>query len=271
MTPDDEVVKAGAARAYRLVVAGRDYPVGRRCVIGRNLSADIVLDEDPLVSREHAQLVFADGVLWVEDLNSANGVMVGETPVDGRCQVRDGDVLMIGSSRLTVRQAGARQSERTRRAGATTMRARLPVADTRALELLATVVDKALSLGNVAEAERILGPALDQQLVAVAAQRGFVSERQRELITSYALRVAEAARRGEWLERLFEVFRVGGATMPQETVDGVYGMVTKVAYPQPRHLKAYVEYLQGDSARLTAAERFGLRRLEGLVARLSPR
>ena len=47
--------------------AGRQFPLDRAVVLGRDAAADVVLD-DPRVSRRHARITPSDGVVVVVDL-----------------------------------------------------------------------------------------------------------------------------------------------------------------------------------------------------------
>ncbi len=69
-------------------------------LLGRHHACDVVL-VDPSVSRRHARLVFRDHRWIVQDLHSTNGTIVNGTPV-GRCELRPGDVLVLGDERLTI-------------------------------------------------------------------------------------------------------------------------------------------------------------------------
>ena len=52
-------------------------PVGEQVVIGRDPgAADVVLDQDPEVSRRHASFSPAGAGLTVQDLGSTNGTFV---------------------------------------------------------------------------------------------------------------------------------------------------------------------------------------------------
>lgn len=68
--------------------------------VGRLDSCDVVLD-DPLVSRHHAQLRFRDGRWILRDLGSTNGTFLNGLRI-GRCQLRAGDRLDFGDTRLRV-------------------------------------------------------------------------------------------------------------------------------------------------------------------------
>ena len=69
-------------------------------IIGRSSSCDIVL-EDPSVSRRHARLIRRDWRWVLQDLGSTNGTHLNGTRV-GRCELRPGDGLELGSARLRV-------------------------------------------------------------------------------------------------------------------------------------------------------------------------
>ncbi len=72
--------------------------------IGRGLSCDLVVN-DRLVSREHARLVIREASAAIIDLGSTNGVYVNENRVQGTEELRDGDLIVIGSQELTLKAA----------------------------------------------------------------------------------------------------------------------------------------------------------------------
>lgn len=63
-------------------------------VIGRDATCDIVLD-DPQVSRRHATIVSDNGVYWIRDLGSTNGMTLNGVAVKD-AQLRDGDMIRLG-------------------------------------------------------------------------------------------------------------------------------------------------------------------------------
>ncbi len=83
------------------VEGGRAENVGSRgAVIGRSRDADVVLD-DPNVSRRHAEVRPSGGSWIVNDLGSTNGIKVNGRRVDGPQSLKRGDVIEIGTSRVT--------------------------------------------------------------------------------------------------------------------------------------------------------------------------
>jgi FHA domain-containing protein len=63
---------------------------------GRGTAVELLLPEEPTVSRVHAKFVFRNGQWRVTGLGR-NGLMVNETPVRGEQVVRDGDLIHWGN------------------------------------------------------------------------------------------------------------------------------------------------------------------------------
>jgi hypothetical protein len=63
---------------------------------GRGTAVELLLPEEPTVSRLHARFVFRDGQWWVTGMGR-NGLMVNEMPVRGEQVVRDGDLIRWGN------------------------------------------------------------------------------------------------------------------------------------------------------------------------------
>jgi pSer/pThr/pTyr-binding forkhead associated (FHA) protein len=91
------LVEAGpdAGLAISLTTVGRCYRVGRAA------ECDLVLtDED--VSREHAGFERRWDAIEVRDLDSKNGVQVGDKRVHGPHRLRDGETVTLGNTRLRL-------------------------------------------------------------------------------------------------------------------------------------------------------------------------
>jgi pSer/pThr/pTyr-binding forkhead associated (FHA) protein len=71
-------------------------------VLGRDPDAEVFLNS-PGVSRRHALLTISAGRAAIEDLGSKNGTFVGAQRVDGARSLRDGDIIGVGSVKLTLR------------------------------------------------------------------------------------------------------------------------------------------------------------------------
>lgn len=68
-------------------------------VIGRAPDCSLPLDE-PLASREHANVTFEGGTFFVEDRGSRNGTALNGEKITGKKELRDGDEIGIGSTRI---------------------------------------------------------------------------------------------------------------------------------------------------------------------------
>jgi uncharacterized RDD family membrane protein YckC len=73
--------------------------------IGRDPSNDLVLP-DAMVSRRHAVIEFRGSQFYIRDCNSSNGSLVNGDRVSER-NLRDGDLVAIGTARLLFREEGA--------------------------------------------------------------------------------------------------------------------------------------------------------------------
>ena len=89
-------------------------PQGREVVVleaprvsmGKARSNDIVLDSDPTVSRMHAVLERFAGGWCVRDLAARNGTFVNGQRLLGDRQLRSGDEIRLGATRLVFRAEG---------------------------------------------------------------------------------------------------------------------------------------------------------------------
>ena len=71
-------------------------------VLGRDPDVEIFLNS-PGVSRRHARITIAGNRAAIEDLGSKNGTFVGDERVHGSQPLGDGDIIGIGSVKLTLR------------------------------------------------------------------------------------------------------------------------------------------------------------------------
>lgn len=71
-------------------------------VFGRKEGCDVVLN-DPKMSGEHCGIFYEDGKYILEDFDSTNGTYVNTTKVKGEIDLNNGDTILIGASRITVK------------------------------------------------------------------------------------------------------------------------------------------------------------------------
>ena len=93
MSVDLEIHELGAVRSY----------LGRPPFeIGRGDLADLVL-RDHEVSRSHARFESRNGVVYVDDLESSNGTFLNGRRVTEPIEVREGDAVDVGTTRMMVK------------------------------------------------------------------------------------------------------------------------------------------------------------------------
>jgi len=79
------------------IVEELTFPPGR-IIVGRSSDNEIFI-KSKFVSRHHAQLVSDDDGCLIEDLNSTNGVFIGEKQVK-KYRLQDGDIVSLGVHQL---------------------------------------------------------------------------------------------------------------------------------------------------------------------------
>ena len=109
--PSKTLVVQGPTKALvAMVVSGPDAGKSFRLeegtnMIGRTADCGVQLS-DETVTRQHAQILYADGRLSVSDLGSRSGTKVGDTVLAGT-PLSNGDVVSIGRTRFTLMGAAA--------------------------------------------------------------------------------------------------------------------------------------------------------------------
>jgi hypothetical protein len=241
--------------AFVLRLGPREFelPVGR-FVIGRAETCELPL-EDPLVSRQHVALVVGEESVVVEDLGSRNGVKVNGTRLLGSKELALGDKLAVGSSEFVL-------AARTRDFGAETL-VGAPTQRLPAFGLLGMLADKALVLGRIDEAERLLGPQLEQ-LVADAEERRRVDLQALERGCEYSLKLAAATGEQRWVDVVFRLHRALKRMCSAAIVEELYSVSRRVRQANWAEFRLYLKALRELGAELGPADRFLLKRLEGL-------
>lgn len=92
-------------RPLTLVFKKKAFSISRKIAVGRDPSNDIMLADDPLVSRRHATIEReSDGVYYIYDANSRNGTFVNEQPLPAgtKASLAEGDVIRVGNTKITV-------------------------------------------------------------------------------------------------------------------------------------------------------------------------
>jgi S1-C subfamily serine protease len=83
---------------------GHSYDVSRELVLGRLDPADIVI-VDPRVSGRHARVQPSPGGIIIEDLGSSNGTLVDGVAIIEPRELRGGETIQVGDTKLRVEGA----------------------------------------------------------------------------------------------------------------------------------------------------------------------
>ena len=248
-------------------------------IVGRVPECDLVLD-DGLVSRRHARFR-TDGLdVRVEDLGSRNGVLVNGRPTDGLVRLEVGDQVRIGGQNLVLKANKSAKLDEGTRELRICENCQVPVAfdapcphcgrdsddfgksQAPSFDVLAKIAEKAIGLGRLSEAERIL-KSMYESLVG-QGKAGRVKGGDVRVACDVALRLAEASGRGVWLDYPLELHHELAMVIPGPMIDTLYRLTGRLRYNNPARLRTYVGWLRGRADTLDAPQRFSLSRLEGL-------
>jgi hypothetical protein len=283
-TPADSGLRERARPAFALRFGTREIKLKTRITTaGRSSAADIPL-VGALVSRRHATFCLTDNGVDVSDHGSRNGVFVNGERITGPQSLLPGDIITIGDDSLTLielDEPGERRNETISdmRPVRPEQTPRLPsfsdddvsVATRRAdaFQLLSGVVDKALALGRGDEAEHLIGTHLTAALADASTGRGVPADIARAA-ARYALKLAAATNKPNWLDFAVRLYRALNQPMPLPIVDELFTLVGRVRGMDRALLRDYLDSLRLISESLSPTERFVLQRLEGLerMARL---
>jgi hypothetical protein len=241
----------------RFLLQEFDLPVGTT-VIGRSLECNLTI-EDPLVSRQHARIVIADDVATVEDMESRNGVRVNGLQIRAAAPLRDGDRVRIGTQDFVfcrVDPAGRGHSkttgvlrlcakcrlpypremvacpncEATEQTDEETLSGSFGTENQTAwsVQLLVEALDRALTLGRVSDAERIVKRATAQVEELVAAG-GAVDAKALASLAAQAVAATLASNDPTWVLWVIDVYRRTSCVPPVEVVDRIAEAATKHA------------------------------------------
>ncbi len=103
--------------SYKIVISSQDKVRGeyfirkKRVSIGRHKENDLRID-DPMISRQHAQIIRQGRTTYLRDLNSTNGTFVNNRRVD-IAPLEEGTVIRMGSFKLTYTRSTKNSPPRT--------------------------------------------------------------------------------------------------------------------------------------------------------------
>jgi hypothetical protein len=280
----------------RLLLQEFDLPPGET-ILGRSPECHVTID-DPLVSREHAKIIVDGEQVILHDLGSRNGSKVNGQQVRGQIPLNDGDRVRIGNQEVVFSRVVA-----ARRPGRPTGSLRhcrkcqtpyvaeapqcpncgySPGADETlsgvapmnnldrekwSLQLQVELLDKALSLGRLPDADRVLGRiavAVDERMTA-----GLPIDRA-QIDAAYGGAVRLASQQGEiqWIRWVLSTAQRVGHPPSRAVVEALGALPLVLAAGANRHLDEAITSFQEKSGSLDEEERAAVEGLVVLCTRL---
>jgi len=280
---------------YRLRYKAHDLELAPgEFLIGRSEECQLALD-DPMVSRKHAALRVSSGGVVAIDLGSRNGVTVNGDKIKNERKLADGDRIGVGGHELVLSivrpETNRRRRLSTRTLGAIDVRDLQNTVSTHAnstppkgatatppaglarvasaLPTLALLADKALALGRVDEAERLLVNVLND-LMRELRKGHVVDPSLLERASGYALKLSGGLK-AAWVDWVIEAYYLSDKMLPAAVADELAGVARRARGIRMDLLTDYCEAMTALSVHFGPNERFVLQRIEGLRSQLSGR
>jgi hypothetical protein len=284
---------------YRLRFLLQEFDLPRGAtIIGRSLDCHLTI-EDPLVSRRHARIIIDDAGAFVEDLGSRNGVKVDGVTIKGATRLVDGVRVRIGTQDFlfcSVEAVGRAHSKTT---GVLRLCAncRMPypkeapscpnceaieqtdedtltgasASDAQhawSAQLLVEALERALALGRVADAERILRRAT-AQIEDVVAAGGEVDTQSLAALAGCAASTALASNDPTWALWALDVYRRTSQIPPAAVVERLAEVASKHKSLVLAGLTALLEHLGSKARKASQQSMSAIARLEQVRRLLS--
>ncbi|HUZ18593.1 MAG TPA: FHA domain-containing protein [Spirochaetia bacterium] len=99
-----EIARGSEMKQLRLRFRDRTIEMTKTIRIGRDDKNDVVISDDPLVSRRHAVIENVDGEYRLKDLGSTNQTYLNNNPLPAEKSVvvKSGDIITIGHTQLQL-------------------------------------------------------------------------------------------------------------------------------------------------------------------------
>jgi uncharacterized membrane protein YgcG len=274
----------------RFLLQEFDLPRGIT-VIGRSLDCNLTI-EDPLVSRQHARIFVDDEGGTVEDMGSRNGVRVNGHSIRGTMALRDGDRVRIGTQDFVfcrVDPAGKAHSkttgvlrlcancrlpypremaacpncEATEQTDEETLSGSFGAQNQTAwsVQLLVEALERALSLGRVGDAERIVRRATAQVEELVAAG-GAIDTKTLSGLAVQAASTTLSTNDPTWVLWALEIYRRTDRVPPIEVIERVAEAAADHRGVVRGAVHALLAHLDGKARSAKTGEMEALTRLE---------
>lgn len=266
--------------------------MGPEVVLGRSPDCHITI-EDPLISRRHARIVLRGDEAFVEDLGSRNGVRVNGRAIDGEVALSDGDRVRIGTQELLFsvvkrRDRPARPTGYMRvchacgtpypegspscpHCGAPALEEEDTVSGMMVeprrnwtFQLLGEVIERALSTGRAAEADRLMRRAAKEVDDRLAAGER-LDQDHLSMISSFAVRLARLLGGSEWVSWALTLHRRQSKMLADDVIDRLEEIDMSTLPDVPEALDGYVTWYKTNPPSGPSPDLARLARLERLL------
>ena len=267
--------------------------VGPEVLLGRSPECHITI-EDPLISRQHARIQIGDAVAKISDCGSRNGVRVNGRPIEGSHELADGDRLRLGTQELLfsivkhrerpVRPTGYMRvchacgtpypegSPSCPHCGAPALAEEDTVSGMIAeprrnwtFQLLGEVIERALTTGRAAEADRLMRRAAKEVDDRLAGGERLNPEHV-PMIASFAVRLARLLGTSEWVSWALTLHRRQQKMLGDEVIDRLEELDLSSLPEIPTALDDYVTWYKTSPPPAPSPDLSRLARLEKLLA-----
>ncbi len=235
-------------------------------LIGRDASCHILLEESR-VSRRHARVTVDGNLVFVEDLGSMNGILVNGVRVAQTRPVFDGDWITVGGEELEVCIGDSGRSRRRTETVDELSSSSVPPSSSkdadrriseppedaettqrsRALEILASIADRALETGRHKDAEDMLKTTLLDILQESSAGMP-VDQDALDFCARYALRLASAVGHPRWFDYTVDLMRAQRRPCSEQIADAMHAALARVPRVDVTRLEGWNLALQDADA-----------------------
>lgn len=275
---------------YRLLVGMRAIKIEPgETILGRDEDCGIVVPHST-VSRRHARILFEDGELIIEDIDSANGTYVNRARAFGRVPLERGDWIALGSYEMQVlpllrdvddpgteppaptsgvgilgQFALSKQSPES--AAADTDRVGRPPVAEEEFDLAGRLADRMLAAGRPQTAEQILGEPINRVLDA-ARSGDLPTIEMVDALGRHALSLASATGEEHWVNAAIEVHMLMGRPLRSETLRRLVSLQSRVTVGDRAVIKRYYDILRARLGSMSPDDRILVSLLGELVIAL---
>ena len=229
---------------------GRDlYLPPGQYVLGRGRSSDVFIDSER-ASRRHAKLTVDETSLTIEDMASANGVLLNGSRLAAEPrQLQAGDRVTIGDVLVEIVAVRQAKADSSRAKGSEKSPPRGPSNESHVTQrddgfaFAGVMAKRAIAAGRVQAALDVLSyPLARIRQDTKAGSR--VPEHVRAAAIDYACALAKASGDGKWVDYMYDLLAVTGEPYSAPLADEIEAAVRAAGDADPASIGEYVKKLR---------------------------